>query len=72
MKQAKSEHEFQQEIEGKSAAYKYLHKARRATRAVYNSFWLQMFVASVIVCSFTVDVTEAEVPHLPGHTLELS
>ena len=42
-------------------AFKYLHKARRATRAVYNSFWLQMFVATVIVCSFTVDVTEAEV-----------
>ena len=58
MKKAKSEHTFQQEIEGKSTAYKYLHRARQALR-------LSLSLLSLSPCLFPLPLSSLPLPLPP-------
>jgi len=53
-------HEFQQQIQGKSAFYRLFHAARYRVRIWFESFPFQVLVGCVIVASFALDVGEAE------------
>ena len=57
---AKVEHSYNQEIAGKSSLFRVVHSLRRGLRTIHEGKVFQICVGIIILCSFALDIAEAE------------
>ena len=60
VRNAKVEHSYNQEIAGKSSLFRYVHSLRRGLRTIHEGKVFQICVGIIILCSFALDIAEAE------------